>query len=184
MLKNTATTWGSAAKLLHWAGAVLVIYLIVDGWWMTHMVERAGRFAAYGEHALIGYYVLLLTALRIVWRLANPTPPAPPDSLPWERLAAHASHVILYILTFGLSLTGWLMAGLGRRPLEAMMFGFVRVPLASRTPDRTLHDLLEDTHRALAYVLLALIVVHVGAALRHHFYKKNDILRRMGWASR
>lgn len=76
----------------------------------------------------------------------NPTPPVPPDSLAWERLAAHASHVILYILTFGLSLTGWLMAGVGRRPLEAMLFGFVRVPLA--------------------------------------FYKKNDILRRMGWASR
>jgi len=181
-LKNTTTTWGSIAKLLHWAGAVLVIYLIGDGWWMTHMVARSGRFAAYGQHALVGYYVLLLMALRIVWRLLNPTPALPADSLPWERIAARASHATLYILTFGLSLTGWLMAGVGRRPPEATLFGFFQVPLAYRTPDRALHDILEDTHRVLAYALLALIIVHVGGALRHHFHKKNDVLRRMGWA--
>ena len=183
-LKNASTAWGGVAKLFHWAGALLVIYLIVDGWWMTHMVERAGRFAAYGQHALVGYYLLLLIALRIVWRAANPTPALPADTRPWERLAAHAGHAALYLLTLGLSFTGWVMVGVGRRPIEATLFGFVPAPLIARAPDRVLHDILEDTHRALAYLLLAVIVIHIGAALRHHFYKKNDVLRRMVWASR
>jgi cytochrome b561 len=184
MLKNTSTAWGSVAKLLHWAGALLVIYLIGDGWWMTHMAERTGRLAAYGQHALVGYYVLLLVAVRIVWRAMNPTPALPADTLPWERLAAHASHAILYVVTLGLSFTGWVMVGVGRRPIEATVFGIIPVPLFTRTPDRVLHDILEDTHRVLAYLLLAVVIIHIGAALRHHFYKKNDVLRRMGWAGR
>jgi cytochrome b561 len=183
MRKNTSTAWGSVAKLFHWAGAFLVIYLIVDGWWMTHMVERTGRFGAYGQHALVGYYVLLLIALRIVWRAVNPTPALPAATPPWERLAAHASHATLYILTLGVSFTGWVMVGVGRRPIEAALFGFIPVPLITRNHDPALHDILEDTHRALAYLLLAVVIIHIGAALRHHFYKKNDVLRRMGWAS-
>lgn len=184
MLKNTSTTWGGLAKLFHWAGAGLVIYLIFDGWWMTHMLARGGRFTAYGQHALLGYYLLLLMAVRIVWRAANPTPDLPADTLPWERLAAQAGHMALYLVTFGLSFVGWAMVGMGRRPIEATLLGILPVPLITRTPNRELHDVLEDAHRVLAYLLLVLIVVHVVAALRHHFYKRNNVLSRMGWATR
>ena len=135
MLKNTAVSWGSPAKLFHWVSAGLLLYLIFDGWWMTHMLARGGRFAA------------------------------------------------LYVVTFGLSVVGWVMVGMGRRPIDATLFGLFPVPLWTRTPNKAWHDLLEDTHQVLAYVLLALIVVHVIAALRHHFYKKN-VLSRMGWAAR
>ena len=184
MLKNTPTTWGTVAKALHWAGAGLVLYLIGDGWWMTHMLARGGRFEAYGDHALIGYYLLLLVAFRLVWRAMNSTPALPAESLPWERVAAHASHAALYVVTLALSFTGWVMVGMGRRPIEATLFGFLPVPLFSRTPNRAWHDMLEDVHRVLAYFLLAIIIVHIIAAARHHFYKKNDVLRRMLWASR
>lgn len=184
MLKNTAFTWGSLAKLFHWVSAGLLLYLIFDGWWMTHMLARGGRFAAYGQHALLGYYLLLLMALRIVWRAVNPTPALPPETVPWERLAAQAGHAALYIVTFGLSIIGWVMVGMGRRPIDATLFGFFPVPLWTRTPNKVWHDLLEDTHQVLAYLLLALIVVHMIAALRHHFYKKNNVLSRMGWGTR
>jgi len=161
-----------------------VLYLIFDGWWMTHILARGGRFTAYGQHALIGYYLLLLMALRIIWRASNTTPALPADTLPWERLAAQAGHAALYLITLGLSFVGWVMVGMGRRPIEATLFEFIPVPLLTRTPNRALHDMLEDTHRALAYLLLALIVIHVIAALHHHFFKKNNVLSRMGWASR
>jgi cytochrome b561 len=182
MVKNTPSAWGPPANLLHWLSALLIIFLIVYGWWMTHEVERSGRFAAYQFHSLIGYYAFVVVALRLGWRAFNPTPALPTDSLAWERAAAHASHALLYVLTVALSLTGWLMAGLGRRTIEAKIFG-LPVPLLSRTPDRALHDLLEDAHRVMAYVLLALIVIHVVAALRHHIVKKNDVLRRMWFAN-
>src|SRR5512146_1812253 len=181
MVRNTSTAWGAPAKLFHWISALLIIFLIAYGWWMTHEVERAGRFAAYEFHSLIGYYAFVLVALRLAWRAFNPAPALPADTLGWERVAAHASHAVLYVLTVALSLTGWIMAGVGRRTIEAKVFG-LPVPLASRTPDRALHDLLEDTHRVMAYVLLALVVVHVLAALRHHIFKKNDVLRRMWFA--
>lgn len=184
MLKNTPTAWGSVAKVLHWACAILVIYLVGDGWWMTHMLARGGRFAAYGQHVLMGYYLLLLIAIRLVWRATNTTPSLPPDTLPWERLAAHAGHAALYLVTLALSFTGWVMVGMGRRPIEAVLFGFLPVPLITRTPDKAWHDVLEDVHRVLAYLLLGIIIVHVIAAARHHFYKKNDVLRRMVWTSR
>jgi len=181
MIKNTPTAWGSIAKVFHWAGAILVIYLIGDGWWMTHMLARGGRFAAYGQHALVGYYLLLLIAIRLVWRAMNRTPALPTDTLPWERVAAHASHAALYLFTLGLSFTGWVMVGMGRRPIEATLFGFIPVPLISRTPNKAWHDLLEDVHRLLAYLLLTIIVVHIVAAARHYFYKRNDVLQRMVW---
>jgi cytochrome b561 len=182
MLRNTLAGWGSAAKLFHWVGAVLVVFLIVFGWWMTHAAERSSRFSLYQLHSVVGYYLLLLIALRVLWRALNPTPTLPADMWPWERIAAHLSHGLLYLLMFALSLTGWVMAGVGRRPIDATLFGFLHVPLASRTPDRALHDFLEDAHRAVAYLLLALVIIHVAAALRHHFIKKNDVLRRMGWS--
>jgi cytochrome b561 len=181
MLRNTLAGWGSAAKLFHWVGAVVVVFLIVFGWWMTHAAERSGRFSLYQLHSVVGYYLLLLIVLRVLWRAVNPTPVLPADTKPWERIAAHLSHGLLYLFMFAISLTGWVMVGVGRRPIEATLFGFLHVPLASRTPDRALHDLLEDSHRAMAYMLLALTIIHVAAALRHHFIKKNDVLRRMGW---
>lgn len=73
------------------------------------------------------------------------------------------------------------MLGAFSRPIDAALLGVFPVPALITTPDRPLHDLLEDVHRLLSYALLALIVVHVAAALRHHFIKGNDILRKMGW---
>jgi cytochrome b561 len=181
MLRNTPAEWGSAAKLFHWVGAVLVVFLLVFGWWMTHAAERSGRFSFYQLHTVIGYYLLLLVTLRVLWRAFDRTPTLPPDTRPWERMAAHLSHALLYLFMVALSLTGWVMVGVGRRPIEATLFGFLQVPLASRTPDRALHDFLEDAHRDLAYLLLVLVIIHIAAALRHHFLKKNDVLRRMGW---
>lgn len=178
MLRNTTAAWGTPAKVFHWLAAVLIIFLIAYGWWMTHMTPRSGRLDAYQLHTVVGYYTFLLIGLRLAWRAANPTPALPLATVAWERRAAHTSHALLYLLAIALTVTGWIMAGVGRRPIDAAVFG-MPVPLMSRTPDHGLHDLLEDTHRVLAYVLLAAIAIHVLAALRHHYFKRNDILQRM-----
>jgi cytochrome b561 len=178
-IKNSATTWGTAAKSFHWLGAVLTIFLIAFGWWMIHLAERAERLANFGLHASIGYDLLLLIALRLCWRAIDRGPALPPELLRWERVSAHLGHILLYVLLLGVSVTGWLIVSSARRPIDAALLGFIHVPLLDRAGDKAFHDLAEDVHRVLSYTLLVLVIVHVVAALRHHYVKKNDILRRM-----
>jgi len=178
MTRNSTTTWGWAAIALHWIGAALIILLLAHGWWMTHLTSRPERLANYAGHAAMGYDLLVLLAARLLWRWMNPVPGPPGDTKPWERLAAHVSHAGLYVLMFATTLVGWGLAGTMRTPLQQDIFG-IKVPLIYANPDRAVHEMWEDTHRVLAYVLLALVVVHVAAALYHHFVKRDAVLKRM-----
>ena len=146
---------------------------------MTHFAVRADPLMHYYFHSSIGYDLLLLLMFRLCWRAMNPVPLMPSSMVRWERIAAMSSHILLYVLLFAVSVTGWLLAGTLTRPLSATLLGFIPVPALNNAADRAFHDLMEDSHQILSYVLLALVVVHVAAALRHHFIKKNDILRRM-----
>ena len=176
MIRNTETDWGLVAKLLHWAAAALIFVLLAHGWWMTHLAPRPERLANYGWHAAIGYDLLALVVLRLVWRWLNVVPPLPADLKPWERAAAHLGHLGLYLLMLATTLTGWAMAGTGRVPFGHDVFG---IPVPLFITDRALHGPLEDTHKVIAYVLAALVVAHIAGALRHHFVKRNTVLRRM-----
>jgi cytochrome b561 len=184
MIRNTASEWGLAARLLHWAGALLIAFLLGHGWWMTHMAARDSRLPNYALHADLGYILLVLVVLRLLWRWMETTPDLPPDSRAWERWAAHAVHWSLYALMLTSSLTGWALAGTFRQPLTGALGGLVNVPSIVASQDRAVHGFYEETHTILAWVLLAVVVLHVAAALRHHYMKRNDILRRMIWIRR
>ncbi len=176
MIRSTAQEWGWPAKLLHWLGAVLILLLLGHGWWMTHLAPRPDRLAHYAGHAALGYDFMVLLVLRLLWRWMNPVPMLPVELKPWERRAAQLGHLGLYLLMFAATLTGWAMAGTGRTPLNKDVFG-LEIPLFIH--DRALRPLLEETHKYLAYVLAALVLVHAAGALRHHFVKHNAVLRRM-----
>ena len=101
----------------------------------------------------------------------------------WERIAAHASHIGLYLLMFASTLTGWALAGTFRTPLNKDAFGLT-VPSIYTSQDRAMHGLLEKSHEMLSYAARRiLVVVHLVAALRHHFVKRNTVLRRMWFGS-
>lgn len=178
-LRNTTTAWGTVAKALHWVVALLGLFLVAYGWWMIHVAERSARPGNFAFHTALGYSLLLVVLLRLCWRAFDPAPAPPANSAPWERIGAHIAHALLYLLLIGASITGWLIVGSSRRPIEVQLLGFIPVPLLNNAGNRALHDLAEDIHRGLSYAMLALVVVHVAAALRHHFVKKNDVLRRM-----
>jgi cytochrome b561 len=176
MVRNTAALWGWPAKLLHWIAAVAILLLLGHGWWMTHLAARADRIAHYNGHAALGYDLLALLVLRLLWRWANPVPTLPDGLQPWERMAARAGHIALYLFMFAASLTGWALAGTFRTPMNKDIFG-VSVPQI--VSDRAYLDLFEQSHFIMSYLLAALVVVHVAGALHHHFLKHNDVLRRM-----
>jgi cytochrome b561 len=182
MFRNTRSSWGSVARAFHWSIAALVIFSIAYGWWMTHAAPREGRLSLYAFHSSIGYDLLFLLVLRLCWRAIDRAPDLPQDTQRWERAVAHLGHVLLYLLMLAASIGGWLLVGTFSRRIEGTLFGIVPVP--PPVLDRSLHRLFEESHEFLSYALLALVALHVAAALRHHFIKKNDVLRRMGWGSR
>src|SRR4030088_2453057 len=97
MTFNSTTAWGWPAKALHWIGAAIILLLLVDGWWMTHMTARPDRIANYAGHAALGYDLFALIVLRLLWRWYNPVPDLPANPKPCERMAARAGHILLYV---------------------------------------------------------------------------------------
>jgi len=183
MTRNSTTRWGWPAKTLHWLGAVIILLLLGHGWWMTHLAARPERLAHYAGHAALGYDLLALTMLRLLWRWLNPVPVLPTDSKPWELVSARAAHALLYVLIFTVSLTGWVVATTARVPMTKDVFGLNIPPLITAI-DRSFRQDIEQTHKVLAYVLAAIMLIHVVGALRHHMFKRNDVLQRMTWGMR
>ena len=177
MLRNSTTGWGWPSVAFHWLGAAAILVLLGHGWWMTHLAPTP-RAGFYAWHAALGYDFLALLVLRLLWRWMNPVPRYPSDFKTWEEWSAKLGHFGLYVLMFGSTIAGWALAGTGRRTFDEDLFG-LKLPLIYVSQDRAMHELFEDTHKVLSYLLAVLIVVHVIGALRHHFIKKNNVMRRM-----
>lgn len=186
----------AVAIVLHWAIAIAIFGMIPLGWWMASAIEdkstQAQAIAAFQLHKSIGLTVLALSVARLAWRLIHPPPPLPKGMKPWERLAAIAAHWAFYFLIIAMPLTGWLYVSAGwsvqdQRPLEVptLFFGLFQVPhlfglahLAEQTR-ATLAAALQFSHSKLAWGAIVLSVLHAGAALKHHFADKDDVLERM-----
>jgi cytochrome b561 len=118
----------------------------------------------------------MLAIVRLVWRAMNPTPGLPDTLRSWERALARFTHAALYVLLFVLPVSGWLMSSARNFPVS--WFGLFQLPDLV-PPSRPLYDGLHETHEMLAFALGAIALVHVGAALKHHFVLKDDVMRRM-----
>ncbi len=177
MIKNTEDGWGLPARALHWIVALGIIGLFLFGLWMKEVPERPDRPYFYAIHASIGITVLALMVLRFLWSMLNRTPAAPDGVARWQHVSARISHGLLYGLSFATLTAGWLVSGTMRQPIELKLLGFVPVP--QLIEGRTYHKLAGTAHEYLAYALIALVIVHAGAALHHHFVRRNAVLRRM-----
>jgi len=176
-LNNTTRTWGAVARAFHWGLGAAIIGMIAYGWWMNHFPARADRFFYRSIHADIGYLVLLFTALRLIWKVANPTPALPGSTPVWERVLARFNQWSLYALTILVAGLGWAHSG-AHKPDYADFFGLFRVPQFT-VENRAASRFYEHWHIYIAYALLALIALHVLAALYHRFIKKDGVLERM-----
>jgi len=176
MLRNTVESWGTPAKLLHWIMAALVFAQFALGWTARQWHLSPTKLDLFVWHKSIGILVLALVLVRILWRLANPTPDPPVDTPRWERLAARYSHLALYLLLAATPLSGWIVNSADNIPFR--LFWLVPLPALVAPSDATA-ELAKGAHFALFVALAALLCAHVVAALRHHYGKGNDVLTRM-----
>lgn len=173
-IKNSKNHFGLVAIIFHWLMAILLIGLLTLGLYMVGLPISLDKLKFYGWHKEYGILALMLVTLRIIWRLANITPQL---SLPLlEKIAARAVHWAFYGFMFAMPITGWLITSAAGVP--ASFFGLFNLPsLIAANPDSL--ELFEAIHKWIAYGLIATIILHTLAALKHHFINKDDILRRM-----
>lgn len=186
----------AVAIVLHWAIAAAIVANVLLGWWMHEAIEEpesaAAAIAGYQLHKSIGLTVLLLSLVRLGWRIANPPPPLPETMPAWEAFAAKATHWAFYALMITIPLSGWVYVSTGwspeaERPLEVptLFFGLFQVPHlfglshAAEATRAALSEAAIETHELLVWATLALLALHVGAALKHWLIDRDHVLPQM-----
>lgn len=173
----------------HWAMAALVFFQIGWGWWTSLQPAGYAKVDAYAIHALCGMILLALAFLRAGWRTIAPfILPAleKPEDLPgWQRRAAEATHIALYALMFVLPLSGWLMLSAGATSNQIHLAFGLSAPALPFTAELSfiesahLEQTAETIHFYCVWALMALVSAHIGAALKHHFIDRDDVLARI-----
>ena len=169
-------SYTKTAKALHWLMAALLFGLLALGFYMQDLPLSPEKLQLYSWHKWAGVTAFLLVAFRLFWRLAH-RPPALPASMPKRmQFAAHAGHLLLYGLMIAIPLSGWLMSS--AKGFQTVWFGVLPIPdLLGR--DKALGELLQGVHLGLNLLLVGVLLGHLGAALKHHFVDRDDILTRM-----
>jgi cytochrome b561/polyisoprenoid-binding protein YceI len=195
---NTAAAqrYSAVAIVLHWAIAVSILYMIPLGFWMAQQTASGavgqGLFSAFQLHKSIGLTILLLSLIRLGWRLTHKPPPLPAEMPAWEKFAALATHWAFYFIIIAMPLTGWLYVSTqwsaptdSPLPVATHYFGLFRVPALFGLPQadeetrKSLSHLFLTWHWAIAWTTVGLFFLHVAAALKHHFINRDETLTHM-----
>jgi cytochrome b561 len=170
------TRYTRTAIVLHWLMAGLILCSLSVGLYMVGMKLSPGRIKLFNWHKWIGVTIWWFAVVRLGWRATHPAPLLPPSVPGWQRALADASHTLLYALLLIIPLTGWLYSSASG--FQVVYFGILPLPDLVHK-DAVLADQLKFVHHTLNWTLIGLLVLHVGAALKHHFVDRDDVLARM-----
>jgi cytochrome b561 len=172
----SAGRYTAAAIALHWIVAALILFNLGFGLYTVGLPLSPQKLRFFSWHKWIGTTVFILAAARLLWRTRHPAPPYPASMRPWEARLASLTHALLYVLFFSAPLTGWLFSSASG--FQTVYLGVLPIPdLLAK--DKALADALRLAHRSINYTMAAVIVLHVAAALKHHFIDRDDVLARM-----
>ena len=176
-MKSTQTQYGSVAVTIHWLSAIFILAMLGSGFRAASMADSAAKEAILMFHVPLGVVILLLTMLRLFWWWRVDKKPKPVAGDPvWQTFIAKAIHVLFYVVILGMAASGigiLALSGAGN-----ILFGAEVGPL----PDFS-EFLPRVPHGLGARLMLALFTLHAGAALYHHFIKKDGLIRRMWFGS-
>jgi cytochrome b561 len=172
----TPNRYTAVAQAFHWVVAALIVTQFTLAWLEQDLPLGMHKLALLARHKSFGMTVLMLAILRLLWRLNNPPPPLPAGMTAVERALARATHIAFYVLLFAMPITGWMMSS--AKNYSVSWFGLFTWPnLIGKDADA--YVFLHSTHEILSYALFAIAVLHILAALKHHFWNKDDVLVRM-----
>jgi cytochrome b561 len=174
----TAVRYTPMAILLHWLMAILIVAAFPVGLIMGDLPISPTRLKLFAYHKWAGITVFWLLFIRLAWRLYHPAPRLP-DSVPrWQSVASHSVQGCLYLLLIAVPVTGWLHSSAAG--YSVIYLNWIPLPdLVGK--DKALADTFHEIHESLNWIMLSLVVIHVAAALKHHFIDKDDILTRMSF---
>jgi cytochrome b561 len=172
------------AKMLHWVMAALIFVQFILGgiiWESFSMFDGHTKSIALQGHKATGMVILALALVRLTWRFTSPLPSFPSDLPKWEKIVATSIELTIYGLFILLPIVGWMIISTFAHP--STFLGFFTIPNLPALPDladkKGIRDILITTHGLLSVILLGLVMAHIGAALKHHFIDRDEILFRM-----
>lgn len=175
-LSRKPKRYGAMAQFFHWAVVVLIAFQYTWAWRIDQTEGLRARFELVTQHKTIGMTVLALAILRLLWRFFHAPPPLPKHLVNWEIWAAKLGHVALYALIFIVPLSGWFYsqaAGYGD-----YWWGPISFPSLIEANEAS-EDFFYALHELVGKLLILVVVIHVLAALRHHFILQDNVLKRM-----
>lgn len=181
-MRTSPEKYTTTAIVLHWLLALFFFAALPLGLYMHDLPFSPARLHLYSYHKWLGVSAFLLVVLRVLWR-ATHRPPALPQWTPaMQKIAGGVLHALLYVLMIAIPLSGWLMSS--AKGVQTVWFGVLPLPdLLAK--DKVLGDFLAAFHRLLNYTLIFLLLGHVGAALKHRFFDRDEIFSRMlPWSRR
>lgn len=176
--------YSRVAIALHWWIAALLLWNLYLGWRMGSL-EGLARFNLFQLHKSVGMTILLFSVLRLAWRLVRPAPPMLASMRRWEKLAAASVHWVMYGFMIAMPLTGWIIVSASPMNLPTKLFKTIPLPHLGFIHDlsmvtrKTVQSQVGELHEVMAFGFAALMVLHVLAALKHHFIARDGELYRM-----
>jgi len=173
--------YNGIAMALHWLMAFFIVAMLVIGKIMVDLPDNdPDKFAFYQTHKSVGLTILALTLLRIVWRVIHKSPALPADMPRWEQVAAKATQGMLYVMMIAIPLTGWAIASSSTLGITTLWFGLFEVPsLPGISADKGTEELAKTVRELLGNLTILLLLLHTAAALKHHFWNRDDVLKSM-----
>jgi cytochrome b561 len=168
--------YSAVAQGFHWIIAGLIVTQFTLAWMADDLPLGMHKLALLARHKSFGMTVFMLAVLRLLWRLFNRPPELPARMSKTERNLARGTHAAFYVLLFAMPLTGWLMSS--AKNYSVSWFGRFTWPDLIGQNDQAF-ELLKTTHQTLSWLLFSLAILHILAALKHHFWDKDDVLKRM-----
>lgn len=176
-IKNTKETYGAISKTIHWITAILVIGMLVGGFFMDGF-DKTLKPTIYMLHKSFGLLILALVICRLIWNVSTGMPGYEESLSRVEQKISTAGHHLLYLLLFIMPLTGLFMSVASKRyPSFFEIFTIGALPGIPQT--KAFAALMNSSHEVIAWIFIAFVALHIAAACKHHFILKNGVMNRM-----
>lgn len=175
--RNTPQSFGWISRAFHWIMALALFAMLGLGTYLTQMQPSLSNLWLYGLHKSIGLCLLALVLLRLIWHRFSPPPPSLNNGIaPWQMRASQLAHILLYLLMVLIPITGWI--GSSATGIDVVLFNTITLPTIAPVSE-TWDSAAFLAHDILTKALMALVTLHVAAALHRHFVHRDDTLKRM-----